>query len=106
MHHTLTSRHQPRLRHTTRRAVPILVGHLPSQPLLTLPPEAKLSKVPVPPIVLTMEGFWFWLWFWALFRLWLLLTQFLSLLPKELTPQVTLELDGFLEVVGLWRKHR
>jgi hypothetical protein len=35
-----------------------------------------------------------------------LLTRFLSLLTKELIPQVTLELDGFLEVVGLWRKHR
>jgi hypothetical protein len=33
------------------------------------------------------------------------LTQFLSLLPKELIPHGTLELDGFLEVVGLWRKH-
>jgi hypothetical protein len=56
--------------------------------------------------MLTMEGFWFWLWFRVLSGLGLLLTQFLSLLPKELVPQVTLELDGFLEVVGLWRKHR
>jgi hypothetical protein len=24
---------------------------------------------------------------------------------KELIPHVTLELDGFLEVVGFWRKH-
>jgi hypothetical protein len=71
-----------------------------------LPPEAKLSKVPIPSTMLTMEGFQFWLWFGALFGLWLLLTQFLSLLPKELIPQVTVELDGFLEVVGLWRKHR
>jgi hypothetical protein len=60
--------------------------------------------------MLTMEGFWFWLWFWVLFGLWFLLTsflltQFLSLLPKELIPENTLELDGFLEVVGLWRKH-
>jgi hypothetical protein len=39
---------------------------------------------------------------WAL----VLLTQFLSLLPKELIPQVTLELDGFLELVDLWWKHR
>jgi hypothetical protein len=29
-HHTLTSRHQPRLRHTTRRLVPILVAQLSS----------------------------------------------------------------------------
>jgi hypothetical protein len=72
-----------------------------------LPLEAKLSRVSVPPTMLTMEGFWFWLWFWfwALFGLWLLLTRFLSLLPKELTPKVTLELDGFLEVIGMWRKH-
>jgi hypothetical protein len=58
--------------------------------------------------MLTMEGFglWLWLWLWALLGLWLLLTQLLSLLPKELIPQVTLELDGFLEVVGMWRKHR
>jgi hypothetical protein len=104
-HHTLTSRHQPRLRHTTRKAVPVLVGQLSSQPLLTLPPEAKLSKVPIPPAMLAMEGFRFWLWFWVLFGLWFLLTRFLSLLPKELIPQDTLELDGFLEVVGLWRKH-
>jgi hypothetical protein len=88
-----------------RRVVPVLVGQLSSQPLLTLPPEANLSKVPIPPTMLTMEGFWFWIWFWAVFRLWLLLTRFLSLLPKELIPQVTLELDGFLEVVSLLRKH-
>jgi hypothetical protein len=55
--------------------------------------------------MLTMEGFQFWLWFWVLFGLWLLLTWFLSLLPKELIPQDTLELDGFLEVVDLWREH-
>jgi hypothetical protein len=42
-HHTLTSWHQPRLRHTTKRAVPVLVGQLSSQPLLTLPPKAELS---------------------------------------------------------------
>jgi hypothetical protein len=65
-HHSLTSWHQPRLRHTTRRAVPVLVGQLSSQPLLTIPSEEKLSKVPIPPIMLTMEGFRFWLWFWAL----------------------------------------
>jgi hypothetical protein len=105
-HHALTSQHQPRLRHTTRREVHVLVGHLPSQSLLTFPPEAKLSKVSIPPTMLTMEGFWFWLWFWVFFRLWLLLTQFLSFLPRELIPQVTLELDGFLEVIGMWRKHR
>jgi hypothetical protein len=52
-----------------------------------------------------MEGFWFWLWFWDLFGLWLLLTRFLSLLPKELIPQVTIELDGILEVIGMWTKH-
>jgi hypothetical protein len=71
-----------------------------------LPPEAKLSEVPIPPTMLTMEGFRFWLWFWVLFGLWVLFTRFLSLLPKELIPQVTLELDGFLEVVGLCREHR
>jgi hypothetical protein len=106
--HTLTSWYQPRLRHTTRRAVPVLVGQLSRQLLLTLPPGAKLSKVPIPPTMLTMEGFRFWLWFWVLFGLCLLLTlflltRFLSLLPKELIPQDTLEFDGFLEVVGLWR---
>jgi hypothetical protein len=104
-HHTLTSRHHTRLRHTTRRVVLVLVFHLPSKPLLTLPPEAELSKMHIPPTILTMEGFRFWLWLWALFGLWLLLTRFLSLLPKELIPQVTLELHGFLEVVGMWRKH-
>jgi hypothetical protein len=93
------------LRNTTRRAVPVLVDQLSSQPLLTLPPKAKLSKVPIPPTILTMEGFRFWLWFSVLFGLWFLLTRFLSLLPKELITQDTLELDGFLEVVGLWRKH-
>jgi hypothetical protein len=103
-HHTLAFQHQPRLRHNTRRTVPDLVGQLSSQSLLTLPPEAKLSKVPIPPTMLTMEGFRFWVWFWVLFGLWFLLTQFLlarflSLLPKELIPQVTLELDGFPEVV-------
>jgi hypothetical protein len=104
-HHTLTSRHQPRLRHTMRRAVHVLVGQLSSQPLLTLPTEAKLSKVPISPTMLTIEGFQFWLWFWVFFGLWFLPTRFLSLLPKELIPQDTLELYGFLEVVGLWRKH-
>jgi hypothetical protein len=34
-----------------------------------------------------------------------LLTQFLSLLPKEHVPHVTLELDGFLEIICLGRKH-
>jgi hypothetical protein len=87
-----------------KRAIPILVDQLSSQALLTLPPEAKLSKVPIPPIMLTMEGFRFWLWFWVLFGLWFLLTRFLltwflSLLPKQLVPQDTIELDGFLEVV-------
>jgi hypothetical protein len=52
--------------------------------------------------MLTMDGFWFWVFSGLEF----LLTRFLSLLPKELVPQVTLELDGFLEVVGLWREHR
>jgi hypothetical protein len=72
-----------------------------------LPPEAKLSKVPILPTMFTMEGFWFWFWlrFWAVFGLWLLLTLFLSLLPKELISQVTLELDEFLEVIGMGRKH-
>jgi hypothetical protein len=42
-HHTLASHHQPRLKHTTRRAVPVLVGQLSSQSLLTLPPEAELG---------------------------------------------------------------
>jgi hypothetical protein len=54
MHHTLTSRHQPRVTHTARRAVPVIVGQLYSQPLLTCPPEAKLSMVPIPPTMLTM----------------------------------------------------
>jgi hypothetical protein len=58
-HHTLASRSQPLLRHTTRRAVSVLVGQLSSQPLLTLPPEAKLSKVPNPPTMLTEDHVWF-----------------------------------------------
>jgi hypothetical protein len=45
--------------HTTRRAVLVLVGQLSSQPLLTLPPEAKLIKVRIPPTVLTIEEFRF-----------------------------------------------
>jgi hypothetical protein len=65
-----------------------------------LPPEAKLSSVPIPPTMLTMDGFRFWLWFWVLFGLWFLLTWFFSLLIKELIPQDTLELVGFLEAVG------
>jgi hypothetical protein len=68
-----------------------------------LPPEAKLSKVTILPTMVTMEWDGFWLWFWVPSGLRLLLTRFLSILPKELVPQVTLELDGFLEVVGLWR---
>jgi hypothetical protein len=51
-----------------------------------LPPEAKLSKVAIPPTMLTMAGFWFWLWVWVLSGLRFLLTQFLSILPKELIP--------------------
>jgi hypothetical protein len=84
-----------------RRAMPVLVGQISSQSLLTHPPEAKLSKVPNPPTMLTMEWDGFWLWLWVLSGLRLLLTRFLSLLPKELVPQVTFELDGFLEVVDL-----
>jgi hypothetical protein len=70
-HYSLTTWYQPRLRHTTRRAVPVLVGQFSSQPLLMLPPEAKLSKVPIPPTMLTMVGFRFclWFWFWVLFGL-------------------------------------
>jgi hypothetical protein len=45
-----------------------------------LPPEAKLSKVAIPPTMLTMAGFWFFS------GLRFLLTQFLSILPKELIP--------------------
>jgi hypothetical protein len=105
-HRTLASQRQPRLKHTTRRAVPLLVGQLSIQPLLTLPPEARLGEVPIPPTMLITEGFWFSLWFWVISGLRFLLTWFLSLPPKEHVPQVTLELDGFLEVVGLWRKHR
>jgi hypothetical protein len=86
--------------------VHVFVGQLSIQPLLTLHLEEKLSKVPIAPTMLTMEGFGFWLWFWVLSGLRFLLTRFLSLLPKELVPQVTLEFDGFLEVVNLWRKHR
>jgi hypothetical protein len=44
MHHTLAPRQNPRLKHTTRRAVPILVGHLSNQPLLMLPPEANSAR--------------------------------------------------------------
>jgi hypothetical protein len=85
-----------------RRAVPILVRQLSIQPFLTLPLEAKLSKVPIPPTMLTMEGFRFWLSFWVLFGLWFLLTQFLltrflSLLPKELIPM------SFLNLMGFWK---
>jgi hypothetical protein len=101
-HHTLASEHQHWLRYTTRRAIPVLVSQLSSQPLLMLPPKAKLSKVPIPPTMLTMEGFRFWLWFWVLFGLCLLLTRFLSLLPKELIPKTLLYLMGFwkLSVCG------
>jgi hypothetical protein len=44
MRNTLTSRHNKRLRHTTRRAVPVLVCHLPSKPLLPSPPEFFASS--------------------------------------------------------------
>jgi hypothetical protein len=30
---------------------------------------------------------------------WFLLTRLLTLFPNELIPQVTLELDGFLEII-------
>jgi hypothetical protein len=67
MHNTLTPRHNMRLRHTTRRAVPVLVCHLPSKPLLPSSPEAKLSLMAIPPTMLTMEADWFYfgccLWF-------------------------------------------
>jgi hypothetical protein len=33
------------------------------------------------------------------------LTRLLTLLPKEHFSQSAPELDGFLEIVGLWRKH-
>jgi hypothetical protein len=68
-----------------------------------LPHEAKFSKVPTPPTMLTMEGFQFW----VIFGLCLLLTRFLltrflltwflSLVPKELIPQDTL-LEGKLRL--------
>jgi hypothetical protein len=56
-------------------------------------------------VTMEWDRLWLWLWFWVLFGMWLLLTRFLYLLPKDPIPNVTLEIDGFLEVVGLWRKH-
>jgi hypothetical protein len=44
MRNTLTLRHNKRLRHTTRTAVPVLVCHLPSKPLLPSPPEFFASS--------------------------------------------------------------
>jgi hypothetical protein len=60
MVHTIPSPLDTNLGSGTPRegVVPVLVGQLSSQPLLTLPPEAKLSKVPTRPTMLTMEGFW------------------------------------------------
>jgi hypothetical protein len=46
--------------------------------------------------MLTIEGLW-------IGRLWLFLTRFVSLFPKEFIPQVTLELDRFLKLIGMWR---
>jgi hypothetical protein len=41
----------------------------------------------------------------TLLLFWFLLTWFLSLLPKEHVPHVTLELNGFLEIICLEMKH-
>jgi hypothetical protein len=77
----------------------VLVSPLLSQPLLTLPLEAKLTLVTICPTIVTMKlnGFWFRLGLDLFTRLlfWFLLTRILTLLPNELDPQLTLELDGF-----------
>jgi hypothetical protein len=92
----------------------VLVIPLLRHSLFTLPLEAKLTLVTISSTIVTMKphelrfrlGMGLLTWF-LLTRLLnrFFLTWLLTLLPKEHIPQITLELDGFLEVVGLWRKH-
>jgi hypothetical protein len=98
-----------RLKYTVIGVVLVLVSPFLSQPLLTLPLEAKLTLVTISTTIPTMEpnGFWFRLVLRLFTRLlfWFLLTRLLTLLPNELVSQVTLELDGFLEIICWMRKY-
>jgi hypothetical protein len=90
-----------RLKYTIGRVVPVFVSPFFCHSLLTLPLKAKLTLVTISPIIVTMKphGLRFRLGMRLL--TWFLLTQLLTLLlfPNELIPQVTLELDRFLEII-------
>jgi hypothetical protein len=96
------------LKYTIGRVVLVLVSPLLCHSLLTLPLEAKLALVTISPTIVTMKphdlrfrlGMGLLTWFVSTW----LLNQFLlirlhTLFPKELIPQVTLEPDGFLEII-------
>jgi hypothetical protein len=100
---------------TMGRVIPILVSPLHLHSLLSLPLEAKLILATISPTIATMKlyghrfrlGMGLFIWFLSTqhlnrFLLTWLLNRFSSLV---FSLSFTLELDGFLEVVGLWRKH-
>jgi hypothetical protein len=74
-----------------------------------LPFEEKLILVTTSTTITAMElhGLWFRLELglltWIL--IWDHLAWFLSFLPNKLIPHVTLELDGFLKIIGWVRKY-
>jgi hypothetical protein len=117
-HNLLGPRHpHTRLKYTIGRVVLVLVSPLLRRSLLTLPLEAKLILVTISPTIVTMKphelrfrlGLGQLTWFlstrllnrflltWPLIRF--LLTQLLTLFPKEHIPQCSLELDRLLEII-------
>jgi hypothetical protein len=96
------------------RLVPILVSPLLRHSLLSLPLEAKLIFVTNFPTMDTMKlyglrlrlgmGLLTWFLFTRLLNQFLL-TRLLTLFPKEHFTRSAHELDRFLEIVSLWRKH-
>jgi hypothetical protein len=64
-----------------------------------LPLREKLTLVTISPTIVTMKLYELRLRLGLGMLTWFLLTRLLTLFPNELIPQVTLELDGFLEII-------
>jgi hypothetical protein len=109
------------LKYTIRRVVLVLVIPPFRHSLLTPPLEAKLTLVTISPTIVTMKphelrfGMELFIWFLSTRLLnqflltwllnWFLFTWLLTLFPKKHFSRSAHELDGFLEIVGLWGKH-
>jgi hypothetical protein len=97
-----------RLKYTIGRVVLVLVSPLLCHSLLTLLLEAKLALVTISPTIVTMKphglrfslGMRLLTWFLSTRLLnRFLVTRLHTLFPKEHIPQVTIELDGLLEII-------